>query len=217
MSHRWQSTPLFAPSSSSTSTTTVSKSSSYFNLSILSSHSSISSFHHSHICPPSSPSSHSFHVFHPIPNPHTTTIPSFILSMKITLLDVSCILLLSSGTDWPRWHGAVLDMIDNLGLYHHITTAMPHLDAPYDLTLIPSYSPEITVNSPQDDVNSYKLWWHNDGVTHHIIVGGMDSHNILYASWMSWACKPLWSINHHYRCWECLKYGRPQGALADCH
>ena len=72
-----------------------------------------------------------------VPQPLPTHL-TYLCSFKVDLLDLSKIPLLSTSADWPIWFRGILDMIDNLCLFHHISPE-PAPGVFSDHMSIPSY------------------------------------------------------------------------------
>ena len=81
---------------------------------------------------------------------------------------MSKIPLLGSSKDWPWWYAAVVEMVDNLGLFRHICRE-PHDGTPAHPACRPTYPPALPGNPLAGELEVYDTWWQDDGITRHIL------------------------------------------------
>jgi len=103
----------------------------------------------------------------PRPLPTHLTYPR---SFKVDLPDLSKIPLLSSGADWLTWFCGVLDMVDNLCLFHHISPEPTPGVFPDRMSAL-SYPPTLLPSSSPEDLAYHDTWWRADGTVWHILRG----------------------------------------------
>jgi len=107
----------------------------------------------------------------PVPPPPNNTITtSFAKSDLPSLLTIP---FLRTSTDWVTWESAATRLIDNVGLRGHICR-LPELGALIDPTSPASLPPHYDFDSSPKDVEAYKLWWHDNDIVTHILVGHLS-------------------------------------------
>jgi len=96
--------------------------------------------------------------------------PLYTYSFKSDLPDLSKIPILSSGVDWTAWNWAVLDLLDNLCFFCHITSPSPPGVHVTSLAL-PSYPPTLDDDPTVKQLAHHDAWWRANGTIWHILWG----------------------------------------------
>ncbi|KAF5383864.1 hypothetical protein D9615_003634 [Tricholomella constricta] len=84
---------------------------------------------------------------------------------------LSSIPILSSASDWTKWHSAVIQVIEATGLFGHIADVLP-TNYVLDPTAYPSLPPVIDrANFTSQELEEYKAWWTQDDIVSFVLVG----------------------------------------------
>ena len=96
--------------------------------------------------------------------------PLYTCSFKSDLPDLSKISILSSGVDWTAWNWTVLDLLDNLCLFRHITSPSPPGVHVTSLVLL-SYPSTLDDDPIIKQLAHHDAWWRADRTVWHILWG----------------------------------------------